>query len=173
AEGLAATVHELRRRLGVTAREERDLLAPLDGLLRKIGNDAFGAAVQPRRHTLVNGCNLGYPHEWSPSARTHAPGRLGHADDPPPPQVNPHFRSSRGAPRRRGRTARTATVRGGCRLHRSDGHRRRIMSTCGEERAPREIGRASCRERGEVRVVAGAVEKKNGETPTQSDGAAK
>jgi hypothetical protein len=53
---------EPRRRFGVAAREERDIVTLRHQFLREVGNDSLGAAVILRGDALVKGCYLRNSH---------------------------------------------------------------------------------------------------------------
>jgi hypothetical protein len=51
-----------RRRLGIAACEQGDIVALGDELLGEVGDDSFGTAVQPRRHAFHERRDLCDPH---------------------------------------------------------------------------------------------------------------
>src|SRR6185437_1977147 len=53
---------ERRPRLRVCAREEDHIVAQVHQRVRQVGDDPLGAAVEARRHCLVERGNLGNPH---------------------------------------------------------------------------------------------------------------
>jgi hypothetical protein len=62
AHGALDDRHQRRGGAGVTAGEQRDVVATPDQLLGQARHDALRAPVEPRRHRLEEGGNLGDTH---------------------------------------------------------------------------------------------------------------
>src|SRR5690349_6477366 len=67
-ERLPAGRHQFRQCAGVLACEQGHLMTLADELVGKVGDDAFGPAVEPRRHAFNQRRNLRNLHERSPYA---------------------------------------------------------------------------------------------------------
>jgi hypothetical protein len=68
-DGLIAHGNQRRAGIGFRAREQRDLMAQLHKRVAQVRDDAFGAAIQFRRHRLVEGRDLSDFHGDAKSRR--------------------------------------------------------------------------------------------------------
>jgi hypothetical protein len=62
AQCLPADRHQPGVRLGVAAREQRDIVSEFDETFGQVRDHTFGAAIEPRRHRLMQWSNLRDPH---------------------------------------------------------------------------------------------------------------
>jgi len=71
--GLITHHHQLRLGSGFSAGEQRHLVTKIDQGVRQVRHHALGAAIEPRRHSFVQGRNLGDLHGGRTSNGNWAP----------------------------------------------------------------------------------------------------